>query len=279
MPEQKAKIPMSRASRGVWFLAFKRRPAADIRPEGWTPRAGGGVVIHYEDSTCQRFTRAYIEAAEECLKERDEQVSGASEVSDSVDEDQHPWLTTEALTWRPPIPPEYQKHYTWGDLKHLYCRLEHIRHEEAIAQEDEYHRLSEELMFASYSIMGFAPKPLGVRIRQMLAGLPRFGLLAWKEELWYQTVAWEYRQWKQHIMEKMKPEERVNLTFIEAVLDVLPFSLPRPPIPMSINRNLPMSWLDMREVDVVWGWLLLRGRHLSDWEFWLLCFETVDHRQ
>jgi len=263
---------MSRASRAVLFLAWEHRPAVDVRPQRWEPTGRGGATVHYEDNTRKRFSRAEIEATEEHLNEQDERVSA---LGVSVDESRHPWLTAEALMWRPPIPPEYQKRYTWGDLKQLYDRRERIGRKSQIGQH-EWYKLCEELWVGSYSVMGFTAKPSDLRILQMLEGLPRFGLLAWKEELWYQALAWEYRQWKEHIMDKMKPLERVNLAFVEAVLEVLPASRPCPP-----KRTGLGTGVYSQEVDVLWRWLLLHGRHLSGGELWHLaeCFATVEWRE
>lgn len=158
--------------------------------------------------------------------------------------------------WRPEFPEQYAD-CTWGDLKRLYDRRRAIRSTPSMASESEHREVNQELALSCFAKFGFTEKPLSVWLGGVLGWMPG---LSWREEVWYQTIRWEFWQWKSLILDEMGGRQTFSSESIEGLLSVLPA--------FWLGQDERPDWLEVgAEVEVLWRWTIVTGRRLSVADF------------
>lgn len=186
------------------------------------------------------------------------------------------WPSLKELMWRPETA---QRRYSWRDFDGLRKQVRDLRtelissiklHNESPAPAsrrrlDELQKAivetSEELMRGAYSEFRLIEKPRSVSVYDWLSrnGLPTLGR-GWRVQLWYRMLAWEFRQWLEHLKDIGPGPGRARV--INALMKEMP-------VPENDRFGDPI-WDGKEsgiEVTLAWRWLHLRGRYLSDREW------------
>ena len=193
---------------------------------------------------------------------------------DAKDVFENYWLTPDSLLWRPAIV-STNLNINWRLLNRIYRRNRKLRkmlYMNPIPSSDPVNKMTraadEQLVEFAYTLFVSDAKQTYLKPprRQWWWGLPllRFG---WVEDLWYETMAWEFGRWVDRIFEESGSSR-------QATLDALSQMLPLPWDESDQYRWPPgYQWdkgsvrRDRRVASVAWGWLTIRGIRLetSEW--------------